>query len=116
MSNQTTAQRVRRNGGSPSTSKQGPIKAVQAFSLKQASSKNSQSQRDCNKLWTRKSPDHRLSPERKSPNSTSPRLSPNSAASVSVSQQTSSTCMRTQTHHTHTHHNHSHSHSHKGMV
>jgi len=104
---------VRRNGGSPSTSKQGPIKAVQAFSLKQASSKNSQSQRDCNKLWTRKSPDHRLSPERKSPNSTSPRLSPNSAASVSVSQQTSSTCMRTQTHHTHTHHNHSHSHSHK---
>ncbi|XP_005098252.1 protein FAM117B [Aplysia californica] len=93
MSNQT-AQRVRRNG-SPSTTKQGPIKAVQAFSLKQgnSSSKNassSPSPRDSHKLWSRKSPDHRLSPERKSPGSSQPlSLSPN------VNQQTQA--------HTHSH-------------
>ncbi|GFO37941.1 protein fam117b [Plakobranchus ocellatus] len=62
-----SSQRVWRNG-SPSTSKQGPIKAVKVFSLKQgkaaSSSKttSSPSPRDSHKLRS-----HRLSPERKSP-------------------------------------------------
>ncbi|GFR79866.1 protein FAM117B [Elysia marginata] len=69
MSNQTT-QRVWRNG-SPSTSKQGPIKAVKAFSLKQSKSKStsSPSPRDSHKLWSQshRASDHKQSPERKSP-------------------------------------------------
>ncbi|KAH9496892.1 hypothetical protein Btru_010088 [Bulinus truncatus] len=66
MSNQP--QRVRRNG-SPSTTKQGPIKAVKVFSLKQGNNAHlasSPSPKDNNKLWSRKSPDAH-SPERLSP-------------------------------------------------
>ncbi|RUS69166.1 hypothetical protein EGW08_023074, partial [Elysia chlorotica] len=66
MSNQPT-QRVWRNG-SPSTSKQGPIKAVKAFSLRQGKSKStsSPSPRDTHKLWSHRSSE-RQSPEIKSP-------------------------------------------------
>ncbi|KAK7011904.1 protein FAM117B [Biomphalaria glabrata] len=67
MSNQP--QRVRRNG-SPSTSKQGPIKAVKAFSLKQGHSHlTSTSPRDSSKLWSTKSVDAN-SPDRLSPGGT----------------------------------------------
>ncbi|CAL1538797.1 unnamed protein product [Lymnaea stagnalis] len=69
MSNNSAPQRVRRNG-SPSTTKQGPIKAVKAFSLKhgtQHKTASSPSPRESHQIWSRKSPDSRVSPERKSP-------------------------------------------------
>ncbi|KAK7109432.1 glucocorticoid-induced transcript 1 protein-like [Littorina saxatilis] len=66
--------RVRRNV-SPSTTKQGPIKAVIAFSLKNnasASRSSNSSPRGNDRLWSaRKSPDQRSSPERRSPGSPS---------------------------------------------
>lgn len=70
---------MRRNV-SPSTSKQGPIKAVIAFSLKDSScatrsSNSSPTARDVRSSdkhsSSRKSPDHRSSPERRSPGSPS---------------------------------------------
>ncbi|XP_041367236.1 glucocorticoid-induced transcript 1 protein-like [Gigantopelta aegis] len=67
-------QRVRRNV-SPASTKQRPIKAVVAFSLKNGNpSRNNSSAsptQGCHKIWPRKSPDSRLSPERKSPASPS---------------------------------------------
>ncbi|XP_046543230.1 protein FAM117B-like isoform X3 [Haliotis rubra] len=64
-------QRVRRNV-SPASTKQGPIKAVKTFTLKQKSptrSLNASPTPSSHKIWSRKSPDHRASPERKSPSS-----------------------------------------------
>lgn len=67
--------RMRRNV-SPSTTKQGPIKAVIAFSLKNSSSASRSSNLSPTtrneRIWSaRKSPDHRSSPERRSPGSPS---------------------------------------------
>ncbi|XP_059152975.1 protein FAM117B-like [Physella acuta] len=66
MSNQVP-QRVRRNGSPSTITKQGPIKAVKVFSLKQGTDvlhkPTSTSPRDSQKLLSSKSPDNRISPE-----------------------------------------------------
>lgn len=61
MSNQPP-QRVRRNG-SPSTAKQGPMKAVKAFSLRQSGNSSSPVPKDSHKLWSGRSSDNKHSPD-----------------------------------------------------
>ena len=97
MSSQSSS-RVRRNGSPSTATKQGPIKAVQSFTLKSTSKSSSTSPRDANKILSRKSPDgSKLSPESRSPSfsvslsppNVSPRSSSTTTRSSIITQQIS---------------------------
>lgn len=63
MSHQPS-QRVKQSG-SPSLTKQGPLKAVRVFSLRQNRNSSSPTLKDSYKLWSGNSPDNKLSSETK---------------------------------------------------